>query len=151
MSARKPELEQLVLGLAAAYGGTTNAAVAAALRKPTQYGAALVARFVNRGLLFRAKQGRAARYFSSQEAAEAWVNRPQQAKGAWELHLPGTPRLRSFAPAKPAEARPPTRGPDWTHDPRYQCSPGAQPFGAGFAAAGVGFDVTTGKPWGSCR
>jgi len=34
------------------------------------------------------------------------------------------------------------------HDPRYQCAPGERPYGAGFAAAGIGRDVTTGQPWG---
>jgi hypothetical protein len=40
------------------------------------------------------------------------------------------------------------RGPSQTHDARYQCAPGEQPYGAGFAAAGVGRDVTTGTAWG---
>lgn len=39
------------------------------------------------------------------------------------------------------------RGPSWTHDPRFQCAPGVQPFGAGFAAVKPGFDITTGRPW----
>ena len=39
------------------------------------------------------------------------------------------------------------RGPSWTHDPRVQCGPGEQPYGAGFAAAGPGRDVTTGRAW----
>lgn len=39
------------------------------------------------------------------------------------------------------------RGPSWTHDPRFTCAPGEQPFGAGFAAAGPGRDITTGKAW----
>jgi hypothetical protein len=41
------------------------------------------------------------------------------------------------------------RCPGWTHDPRYQLPPGAAVQGAGFAAAGVGVDVTTGRPWGA--
>ena len=32
-------------------------------------------------------------------------------------------------------------------DSRYQCGPGEKPWGAGFVAAGAGFDVITGKPW----
>lgn len=40
-----------------------------------------------------------------------------------------------------------TRGPDYTRDPRYQCAPGEQPYGAGFAAVGIGRDVTTGRAW----
>jgi hypothetical protein len=39
------------------------------------------------------------------------------------------------------------RGPGELYDPRYQCAPGARPFGAGFAAAGVGRDVVTGAAW----
>jgi hypothetical protein len=35
------------------------------------------------------------------------------------------------------------------HDARYQLPPGARVYGAGFAAAGVGRDATTGKPWGA--
>lgn len=38
--------------------------------------------------------------------------------------------------------------PSATHDDRYQCAPGARPYGAGFAAAGVGRDVVTGRAWG---
>ena len=34
------------------------------------------------------------------------------------------------------------------YDPRYQCAPGERPWGAGFAAAGIGRDVTTGRGWG---
>lgn len=40
-----------------------------------------------------------------------------------------------------------THGPGWTHDPRVQCAPGEQPFGAGFAACGIGRDVETGRAW----
>lgn len=41
-----------------------------------------------------------------------------------------------------------TKGPSYTHNGRYQCAPGEQPYGAGFAAAGIGRDVTNGKGWG---
>lgn len=34
-----------------------------------------------------------------------------------------------------------------THDPRYQCGPDERPNGAGFAAAGIGRDVVTGRTW----
>lgn len=33
------------------------------------------------------------------------------------------------------------------HDPRYQCAPGEQPFGAGFAAAGIGRYFGPGGVW----
>lgn len=35
-----------------------------------------------------------------------------------------------------------------THDARYQCGPDERPAGAGFAAAGIGRDITTGQAWG---
>lgn len=35
-----------------------------------------------------------------------------------------------------------------THDARYQCAPDERPAGAGFAAAGIGRDITTGQAWG---
>lgn len=31
-----------------------------------------------------------------------------------------------------------TRGPSWTHDPRFQCAPGERHHGAGFARMGIG-------------
>jgi hypothetical protein len=34
-----------------------------------------------------------------------------------------------------------------SHDPRVQCAPGEAPFGAGFAAVGLGRDITTGRRW----
>ena len=34
-----------------------------------------------------------------------------------------------------------------THDPRYQVDPESNPFGAGFAAVGIGRDVQTGRVW----
>lgn len=40
-----------------------------------------------------------------------------------------------------------TRCPGFTHDPRYQVAPGERVFGAGFAAVGIGRDITTGQPW----
>lgn len=39
------------------------------------------------------------------------------------------------------------RVPAPTHDVRYQCAPGERPAGAGFAAAGIGRDITTGRAW----
>ena len=50
-------------------------------------------------------------------------------------------------PSAAAQPQPITRVPGWTHDPRLQCAPDEMPFGAGFAAAGVGVDITTGRSW----
>lgn len=37
--------------------------------------------------------------------------------------------------------------PGYTHNHATQCGPGERPFGAGFAAVGIGRDVATGKGW----
>lgn len=37
--------------------------------------------------------------------------------------------------------------PPVTHDPRYEVDPASRPFGAGFAAVGLGRDVQTGRVW----
>lgn len=60
----------------------------------------------------------------------------------------GLPALRQ-TPAEPPGGRVVliTQGPSYTHDHRNQCAPGEQPYGAGFAAAGVGVDVLTGQGW----
>lgn len=109
--------------------------------------------------LFRAIRFRSTRYFSTQAAAEAYEARhpltneqKRKRKNAikvslkpashWPMLLPGTPRA-FYAPKAEAIVVVPegvkrTKCPDWTHDPRYQMAPGVQPFGAGFAAAGIG-------------
>ena len=79
---------------------------------------------------------------------------PPRANG---ILLPGsTPVMRAKPGPKPAPrmvgARPAQPAvvqvlPSQTHDARVQCAPGAQPFGAGFAAAGIGHDIQTGRPW----
>lgn len=40
-----------------------------------------------------------------------------------------------------------TVGPALRHDPRYQVEPGVQPYGAGFAAVGIGRDIRSGRAW----
>lgn len=37
--------------------------------------------------------------------------------------------------------------PSATHDRRWQLPPGQTPFGAGFAAVGIGRDIDTGRQW----
>jgi NAD(P)-dependent dehydrogenase (short-subunit alcohol dehydrogenase family) len=77
------------------------------------------------------------------------------------LHLdlgdfgPATPGGRKAAASLSAKAAgsgaplPPVQVcPSPSYDARYQLPPGAQVYGAGFAAAGIGRDVTTGKAWG---
>ena len=60
----------------------------------------------------------------------------------------------TIKPARPAPAEPVipptvkvTVCPSPAYDARYQVDPSARPFGAGFAAAGIGRDPTTGKAW----
>jgi hypothetical protein len=105
--------------------------------------------------LFRAVRFRSTRYFATQAAAEAYEARhpltneqKRKRKGAkqilaykvWPLSLPGTPgrAQKTEAAVIVPEGVKRTVCPDWTHDPRYTVAPGVQPFGAGFAAAGVG-------------
>lgn len=67
--------------------------------------------------------------------------------------IPPIPRaLRAFKASAPREVIVPpdvkvTRGPSWTHDPRYSCAPGELVFGAGFSAVGAGRDINTGEAW----
>jgi hypothetical protein len=62
----------------------------------------------------------------------------------------------TIKPARPAPAEPvipPTVKVTVCPSPapygRYQVDPSARPFGAGFSAAGIGRDLTTGQAWGS--
>lgn len=103
------------------------------------------------------------RWFHSNAAAAAYVRRvlcaglhdvERSPTTGRVLHppvnLPGSMGKR-MDPGAAARRQPGVRlvhGPSWTHDPRFQCAPGEQPFGAGFAAAGVGRDVETGWAWG---
>lgn len=120
----------------------------------TRLGALVRAGYLHRGKVL----GVSARYFAAEAAAQAWEQRAREVRHASACrplsppsgkptrvpHRPATP------PALPAVERDGvrvTRGPAWTHDPRYQVAPGDRPFGAGFAAVGVGRNVETGKAW----
>lgn len=63
------------------------------------------------------------------------------------VNIPETPQVAGQAttPASVVVAKGLSAG----FDPRFQCGPGEKPFGAGFAAAGVGRSVTTGQGWGA--
>jgi hypothetical protein len=63
------------------------------------------------------------------------------------VHVP-RPASRIDQPAVIPAGLAPQRAAALTYDPRYQCAPGEQPFGAGFAAVGIGRDVDTGRTWG---
>jgi len=63
------------------------------------------------------------------------------------VHIPDTPQVSGEAtvPASVVMAKGLSAG----YDPRVQCAPGEQPYGAGFAAVGVGRSITTGQGWGA--
>ncbi|WP_164964277.1 hypothetical protein [Rubrivivax sp. JA1026] len=127
--------------------------------------AALQALVQDLEVTYRAPEGvRWARWFGFSEDADAWVEslaKPQaQAQPkAPARHGPPLTNIPSAARQRKglrldvgADVQPPgvkfTRGPTMTHDPRFQCDPTQRHYGAGFAAAGIGRDVTTGKGWG---
>jgi len=67
---------------------------------------------------------------------------PEKKLNGFQTHpctLPGSLGQRKYTGPVivPADVKRST-GPNWSHDPRYQCAPGEQPHGAGFAALGVG-------------
>ena len=63
------------------------------------------------------------------------------------VHVP-RPASQVDQPAVTPAGLVPQRAAAPTHDTRYQCAPGEQPYGAGFAAVGIGRDVDTGRTWG---
>lgn len=73
-----------------------------------------------------------------------------QSPGYPTAPLPGSNKLPTLrqpteAPAKRVVRI--TKGPAYTHDARIQCAPGERPYGAGFAAAGPGRNIETGRAW----
>lgn len=87
------------------------------------------------------------RYFATRSAADTWFARqvPVGVKPA-PVSIPAHILRPVGAENRPAGLRPSTAF-NWSHDPRYQCAPGEQPYGAGFAAVGIGRSVLTGKAW----
>lgn len=115
---------------------------------------------------YRAPEGvRWARWFSRTADADAWVDslakpQPKAPAKTPTKHGPALTTIPSAARQRaglrldvaadvvvPASVKI-TRGPTMTHDPRFQCDPTQRHYGAGFAAAGIGRDITTGKGWG---
>lgn len=84
-----------------------------------------------------------------QAAGMGWRDFGPAAGKGGDVKLPHASGAAPGAPAAPRKVQV-QRCPGWTHDPRYQVAPGTPVQGAGFAAAGVGRDAITGKPWG-CR
>lgn len=145
--------------------GITNALVRAEVpgRGTIAVGTAL-AKMARAGTLTAAKSaGHLVHWFASPELAQRWQAsvallpkpapplRPPapvaRARPA-PVHVP-RPASRVDQPATIPSGLAPLRAVGLTHDPRYQCAPGERPFGAGFAAVGIGRDVDTGRAW-SC-
>lgn len=55
--------------------------------------------------------------------------------------------IRQDAPVVGMDTAKRTYGPNYSHDPRFQCAPDEKPFGAGFSAVGIGRSVETGRAW----
>jgi len=143
--------------------GITNELVQSASgRTSTRVGTAL-AKLAHGGRLVAAKvPGHLTHWFANDELAQRWMatTPPAANRSPTERQRPPVWRTEpapvELAPAADTRDTPPVvpahvavdRRPTVTHDPRYQCAPGERPYGAGFAAAGIGRDVTTGQPWG---
>lgn len=161
---------RIVFSLCERPSGAGIKEVAQAIECSDADAAARLGAMIKRGHAFKVKRWREVRYFRTQELADAWDKAnpdprvlAQQAKQRaklekavpvkkyWPLTLPGTPK-RVETPTGPRIVFPDdvkvTKCPDYTHNHRFQCAPGEQPFGAGFSAVGIGRNVDTGRAWG---
>lgn len=96
-------------------------------------------------------QAREKRVFAKEADADAWRARhpSNHTIGTW----PVTSKAKHTRPFSPTACGParvvPTKGVGYLgYDARFQVAPGERVHGAGFAAVGIGRDVTTGRPWG---
>lgn len=123
----------------------------------------VLAKMAKRGEIVPMKvKGQLVHWFANQELAYRWAAnvppapppaRPAKQRPTAQGRGPfaAQPAPRTNQPQGPTITPPglaPKRVPHWTHDKRYQCAPGERPAGAGFAAAGIGRDITTGQAWG---
>ena len=137
-----------VVAMVAANDGVTCADIRQHFEMTTSAANEVAAQLVRAGRLFVAKaEGMRNRYFTTRSAADTWLAR-QQVPGV--VPAPVSIPMHALRPVG-AENRPaglrPSSSFNWTHDPRYQCAPGEQPYGAGFSAVGIGRSVITGKAW----
>lgn len=155
--------------------GITNAMVQQDCTANSTNVGTVLAKMTNRGEIKGAQvPGAPKRWFANDELAQRWLATaapkpkpppaPRQAVKRWReptaaqnvTLLPGRaapvtvrprPDTTDVQPHVPAHVKV-QRVPAPTHDKRYQCAPGERPAGAGFAAAGIGRDITTGRAWG---
>ena len=143
--------------------GITNKLLQSASQRTSTHVGTVLAKLAKSGRLVVAKvPGHLAHWFANDELAQRWMAAtppvpkadptPRQRPPVWRT-VPAPVTLAPAADTRdtpvihPAHV-PVQRGPGELYDPRYQCAPGEQPAGAGFAAAGVGRDVITGDAWG---
>jgi hypothetical protein len=142
-----------LLDLAALPGGITAVGAVSTLQAlgltaNTSTASARLDALARHGHLTRATAaGQRNRYFRTDEAATAWL--AQFGPPALETHecrgLVPQPEEREVIVPDTVKI---TRISAPAFNTRFQVDPQSRPFGAGFAAAGLGRDVTTGEAWG---
>jgi hypothetical protein len=141
-----------LISLASKPGGTSTSEAAAACGAAMNHVSASFSRMVKRGHVVRAHvTGHSIRWFTEQSAADAW-QRATQPRVALDSRRKQKPALD----AKPiAVITRMVRGVKVTkqiapaYDARFHVDPRAKCYGAGFASAGLGIDITTGQAWES--
>lgn len=149
--------EAAMLAMAQRPEGVDIAEAAAALGLSRKVACVGLARLIKSGQIFSARpRMQCQRYFAAAALAARWLE--QQQPRRWQIDLPGTPdapekvrrrkvggqiigvadHSRAVLTACPSPA---------VGSTRFLVDPASRPYGAGFAAAGIGRDVTTGKPW----
>lgn len=160
---QRGHLFRILIAAAGSPNGLTNEQAVAMTGQPSN---AIGARFndwAKAGHLHKAKvKGFFLRVFADEGHRDAWIATAKPVAKLHPLTEPLVPRGRCIAPPKLKKLKkvtivdgdmiiPPTakitRATPVTHDPRFQCDPAAKVFGAGFAAAGIGRDIHTGRAW----
>ena len=162
----------IILGLAKRPWGVSNSEAQEAAGKGPEYVSGCIGRLTQHCRLVQAKSpGNRDRWFIFPEHAAEWLLTappPKPPKPKPEPRPKAAPKPPKIKVIKARPSMPatvyivprPFQGPTLIpatviksyglasgFDPRYQCSPGEQAFGAGFAAVGIGRDVDTGTEW----
>lgn len=141
--------------------GADIAEVAEACGLPPKVTGLHLDRLYQAGLIARARpRMRKVRYFGTPAEAARWLERQQAAR--WRIDLQGScdPGVDPPVKVRPRKVCGQTDGPadisravvtvcpsPAVGSTRFLVDPASRPYGAGFAAAGIGRDVTSGKPW----
>jgi len=146
------------------YLGITNVLLQHETKRESHHVGTVLARLTREGKLVGASVvGHPRHWFITQDVADMWATStaplpkaaPTQRQKILLRRRPGLPAPatlgeRADGADVPAQIPPGVqvqRCPSVAFDPRYQVDPASHPFGAGFAAAGIGRDVTTGRTW----